>query len=168
MSTRWPGVCRSSPRAARPAGQWAIKGVEMPPSCVKIFDLRSGALARLAQGGSRQRKLLAEPGGADGIVAVAADELLGAGAVVAGEEDEGVLPLAVLAQLREHAADLAVHPVDHRGVNRHAPLPGVLLRGIERVPRGHARGPLGEVAARRSRAAASVRAVAGGAHPSRP
>src|SRR5262249_41704200 len=56
-------------------------------------------------------------GGRRGVVAVAADELLGAGAVVAGEEDQRVLPLALLAKLVEDAADLAVHPVDHRRVD---------------------------------------------------
>ena len=72
--------------------------------------------------------------------------LLGAGAVVAGEEDQRVLPLPVLPQWLQHAADLAVHAVDHRGVDGHAPFPGVLLLGAERVPGGHARSARGEFA----------------------
>ncbi|OQC18699.1 MAG: hypothetical protein BWX70_03432 [Verrucomicrobia bacterium ADurb.Bin070] len=68
-------------------------------------------------------------------MAVAAHHDLGAGAVVRGEQDERVLEGAHRAELRQHAPDLAVHAVDHRGVNRHlVGLKGALFRR-EGLPR---------------------------------
>ncbi len=70
-----------------------------------------------------------------GIVALAADHDLGRGAVVAQKHHQGVLEGTHRLELRGDPADLAVHHVHHRGVDRH-------LRGLElplfvgqRVPR---------------------------------
>ena len=59
-----------------------------------------------------------------GIVPVAAHHDLRARSVVREEQYEGVLERAHRAELVEHPADLLIHAVDHRGVDRH-------LRGLE-------------------------------------
>ena len=68
-------------------------------------------------------------------MAVAADDLLGTGPIVGREQDDRVVKVARVLELRQDTADLAVHPVDHRGVDRHLRgLEGLLLLG-ELVPR---------------------------------
>ena len=89
---------------------------------------------------------------------VAADDLLGAGAVVRQEDHHRVPVGAHVPKLLEHAADLPVHPVDHRRVNGHLRSLELLLLLGELLPRhGIARFPradpllqllLGEVPAR--------------------
>ena len=119
MSITWPGSWRSSPRAAIPLGQWTISGVAMPPSWTQVLWRRNGVLATVDQPGPRQRCEAAEPGGRRRVVTVVADHDLRAGAVVGQEEDQRVLEGTHRAELVQHPADLAIHPVDHRGVNGH-------------------------------------------------
>ena len=77
------------------------------------------------------------------VVHVLVDPLAGAGnvihrvavgAVVGQEEDEGVVELAGLLQVVEHAADVLVHVVDHRRVYRHALGFRSLLGSAQAVP----------------------------------
>jgi 4-aminobutyrate aminotransferase-like enzyme len=49
VSVRGPGCGSSSPFLAIPWGQWAINGVEMPPSWTKCLYSRNGVLDTLAQ-----------------------------------------------------------------------------------------------------------------------
>ena len=53
------------------------------------------------------------------IMPAVANHDLGACSIVRGEKDEGVLKSTHRFQLRDDPADLAVHPVDHRGMDRH-------------------------------------------------
>jgi len=55
---------------------------------------------------------------------VAAHHHLGTRAVVGREEDQRVFNGAHRLELRDHAADLLIHAVHHRGVDRH-------LRGLK-------------------------------------
>ena len=52
-------------------------------------------------------------------MAVTADDLFGTGAVVGRDKNDGVIEVSRHPELRQDTSDLAVHPVDHRGVNRH-------------------------------------------------
>ena len=64
--------------------------------------------------------MFSEPGAPGcGIVPVVADHDLRAGAVVGEEQDQRIVEGAHGAKLPEHAADLAVHAINHRGVDRH-------------------------------------------------
>ena len=54
-SMAWHGVCRSSPRAAIPLGQWATSGVQAPPSCTQVLCIRKGVLQAVDQPAPRQR-----------------------------------------------------------------------------------------------------------------
>ncbi len=56
------------------------------------------------------------------------------GAVVGQEDDQRVVPGAHLADLLEHAADLAVHAVDHGRVDGHLGGLELLLLGRQVVP----------------------------------
>ena len=69
------------------------------------------------------------------VVPVPAHHDLGAGAVVGHEEHDRVLQRAHRAQLVQDAADLAVHPVDHRGVDRHLLGLEAPLLLVEALPR---------------------------------
>ena len=53
------------------------------------------------------------------IMSVAADHDLGRSAIIRQEHYEGVFPLPHFFDLLKNAAYLDVHPMDHRGVNRH-------------------------------------------------
>ena len=72
------------------------------------------------------------------IVAAVAYHNLGAGAVVGGEEDKGVLVGAHGLELGDDTTDLLVHAVDHRGVDGHLRGLEAALLGGERVPRQRA------------------------------
>ena len=125
-SMTWPGLCRSSPRAAMPAGQWTISGVEMPPSWTHVLCRRNGVLATRRPAGPEAQVRRRPIPAARRIVAVAADHDLGAGPVVGQEEDQRVVERVHRPDLIDDAADLAVHAIDHRRVNRH-------LRRLERL-----------------------------------
>ena len=58
------------------------------------------------------------------VVAVVTHHDLGAGPVVGEEQNQRVVEGIHRAELLKHATDLAIHPVDHRGVDRH-------LRGLK-------------------------------------
>ena len=55
MSMMWAGVCRISPRAWMPAGQWTISGVVIPPSWTQVLWRRNGVLQALEKPGPRHR-----------------------------------------------------------------------------------------------------------------
>ena len=42
----------SMPLCLMPSGQWMMKGVDMPPSCIQLLNRRKGALLTFAQGRS--------------------------------------------------------------------------------------------------------------------
>ena len=69
-----------------------------------------------------------------GVVSAVAHHDLGAGAVVGGEEDEGVLVGAHRLQLGDDASDLTVHAVDHGGVDGHLRRLEAALLVIQRIP----------------------------------
>ena len=69
-----------------------------------------------------------------GIVTIAADDLLGTGAVVGEEEDHGVVELAHGFHLLEDLAGLRIHAADHGGVDRHFGALQFLLFRRERGP----------------------------------
>ena len=114
-----------------------MSGEEMPPSWTQDLCRRKGVLAALDHPGPRHRYDLRRAGRRRRIVHVAADDLLGAGAVVRDEENQRVLEGAHRLDLVEHAADLPVHAVDHRGVDRHlGRLESLLLLGQVRPGHG--------------------------------
>ena len=78
-------------------------------------------------------------GGGLRIVAVAADHLLGARAVVRDEHDHRVVVGIHLLELAKDAADLLVHAVDHGGVDGHLGALEALLLGGEGLPGNGAR-----------------------------
>ena len=67
-------------------------------------------------------------------VAIAAVEEFGAGSVVGGKEDEGVLDGAHGLELIEDATDFPIHPFDHGGVDFHLGGLEFLLGGRQRIP----------------------------------
>ncbi len=76
------------------------------------------------------------PGAALGarVVTVAPDHDLGAGTVVGEEEDQRVLECVHREELVEDPADLAIHPVDHRRVDRHLAGLEIALSRVEDGP----------------------------------
>ena len=92
--SRWPGcgAARRGPRCRRASGRSTASRCRLrgPTTCAG----GTACWTTVDQPGPRQRKLRAEPGGAARVVAVAADDLLGAGAVVGGEEDQRVVEVA--------------------------------------------------------------------------
>ena len=118
-SITWPGSWRSSPRAAmplRPVDDQRRRDAPFVNPGLVAAERRVGhrrparpqAEVRRRRAGRRRR-----------VVAVVADHDLRAGAVVGEEKDQRVLEGAHRAELVEHPADLAVHPVDHRRVDLH-------------------------------------------------
>ena len=89
-------------------------------------------LAHAVEGGAGVEGGEAEAGGA----IEAEGTPLVAGAVVAGEEDEGVVELAVLFQVGEDAAHAEVDVFDHGGEGGHAPGEVLATIGGEGIPGG--------------------------------
>ena len=122
-SMTWPTQVRSSPRAVIPLGQWTTSGVEIPPSLTQILWRRNGALLALAQPGPRHKCVCPDPAGTAGSCP-SPRTMSVASAPLSERKKTTVSSSAHRADLVEHAANLAIHPIDHRRVDRH-------LRGLE-------------------------------------
>ena len=119
-SMTWPGACRRSRRAAdalRPVddqrrGDAAFVDPRLVPAERRVAQARPAR----PEAEERRRRCRTRHGR---VVAVAADHDLGARAVVGQEEDSVLSSGCIASELVEHAADLAVHAVDHRRVDGH-------------------------------------------------
>lgn len=110
-----------------PLGRITMSGVETPLRGSRTCAGGTERWRRWTSSGQGRERLGRTRGL---IVAAAPDDLLGAGAVVGGEDDQGVLQRPHHLDLVQDPADLLVHPVDHRGVDRHlCGLKGLLFPG---------------------------------------